>query len=79
MASLYVAVFDRAMTGVDADKSPYECYYMGSTETIVWKKVATLAGEKLYKEGRLPSPTPKSVKFEEADHLAVYVLILIFA
>jgi hypothetical protein len=70
LASLYVAVFDRALKGEDAGKSPYECYYMGTAETVTWKKVAILTGEKLHKEGKLQSPTAESAKPEEAGHLA---------
>jgi hypothetical protein len=70
LTSLYLLVFNHALANYPPTNSPYERYYIASTESVTWKRIFELFAGSLHKRGLIASPTPVSVTYEDAGPFA---------
>jgi hypothetical protein len=61
LIDLYRRVFKRILSRELAKESPYTRYYLGTSNTIVWKEIATSFGKTLHKLGKIEHAEPQSI------------------
>ena len=74
VVSLMMLVYQKALDTWDTYKPEdvYSHFYLCVDETLESKKVAEAFGELLYREGKIASPVPKQVSYEEAGTTAFF-------
>ena len=72
VVDLTILVFQKALDTWETYKSEdvYSHFYIASDEAPRQKPIAKAFAEVSYKQGKIPAPVAKSVKYEEAGKLA---------
>ena len=75
VVSLMMLVYQKALDSWDTYKPEdvYSHFYLCVDETLENKKVAEAYGDFLYREGKIASPTPKQVSYDDAGTTAFYI------
>ncbi|KAH9979193.1 hypothetical protein BJV74DRAFT_888117 [Russula compacta] len=61
LVKLYRLVFERILSGEDTKASPYSRYYIGASNPLPWKHMATVFGATLKQMGKLEDEKPQSI------------------
>ena len=61
LVDLYKRVFARVLSRADAKASPYSRYYIAVSTPYTWKRITTLFGAILARNGKLEDGTAQSV------------------
>ena len=61
LVDLYMRVFARVLSRADAKASPYSRYYIAVSTPYTWKRITTLFGAILARNGKLEDGTAQSV------------------
>ena len=75
VVNLMMLVYRKALDTWDTyrPEDVYSHFYLCVDEAVEAKKVAEAFGELLHREGKIPSPLPKQVSYEEAGQTAFYI------
>ncbi|KAI0312892.1 hypothetical protein OF83DRAFT_1066457 [Amylostereum chailletii] len=68
LLDLYLRVIDTAVSGKDADASPYARYFFAASHGVAWKDSTAAVAAALHKRGRLDDATLTSVSITEDSH-----------
>lgn len=61
LIDLYRRVFERILSRELAEKSPYTRYYLGTSNPLAWKEIATCFGKTLHSLGKIENAEPQSI------------------
>lgn len=73
VVALMLLVLERALHP-DPKEDAYQRYYIAAGVEVEHKALASAFAEAMYRNSKIDSPRPKQVAFEDAGHMARYVI-----
>ena len=75
LVDLYKRVFARVLSRADAKASPYSRYYIAVSTPYTWKRITTLFGAILARNGKLEDGTAQSVPLSTVPPPYVHISV----